>query len=285
MKNDVDEFLSYLDSIRQDCKYTLKLYKYDINQFLKLSSIPFTYKNYLQLLKFYETKQYSLNTITRKLIVIKEYLNFIYKKYKYEQDLKFIQIHKIKMSIPRTIKEEEFYTFIEKFTNKNYYEIITKNMIIVLYATGLRISELISITLDKIFLDKKEIKIIGKNDKERIVFITDYCKINLSDFLNIRLNRLKNKKNNFLFTVKGCKHISRSFAFSLIKRYCEKYELPLKVYPHLFRHSYASLMVEKGVDLLSLKELMGHSSVDVTQIYVHSDEPDEREQFENSFKI
>ena len=144
-----------------------------------------------------------------------------------------------------------------------------RNMLIleIFYSTGVRISELVKIKLDHINMRKNTIRVLGKGNKQRLVILGNFAKERLENYISIR-----EKKNSYLFEPlrkSSSKHISERYVFNIVKSYVKKITQNEKISPHSLRHTFATHLINNGADLLSVKELLGHSSLSSTQIYTH----------------
>jgi integrase/recombinase XerC len=143
------------------------------------------------------------------------------------------------------------------------------------YSTGVRINELVNITLDKIDLKNNEIKVFGKGRKERVVYLNNFALQKLSNYLNIRNEFLFDKKNNFykkndfLFLNKNGNRLSERFIRILLDKYLKKAAINKKISPHSIRHSFASHLLQNGASIKAVQELLGHENISTTQIYTH----------------
>ncbi len=146
-------------------------------------------------------------------------------------------------------------------------------MLETLYACGLRVSELITLKLSNFFIEEEFVKVIGKNNKERIVPIGEEAiKQNLYYIEHYRSHQdIKNGYEDYLYLNRRGKGLTRVMVFTIIKNLKEKAGISKKVSPHTFRHSFATHLVEGGADLRAVQEMLGHESIITTEIYTHID--------------
>ena len=158
----------------------------------------------------------------------------------------------------------------ESFNDSNPLTIRDKAIFETLYSTGLRVSELTSLRMDSINFSNKYIRVIGKGDKERIVPIGSKAIKALMEYFSIRstLNRDGRIEDTVFLNNKGGPLTSRGIRY-ILDKYIKKSSLKLKVTPHVFRHSFATHLLNNGADLRVVQELLGHSSISTTQIYTH----------------
>ena len=191
------------------------------------------------------------------------------KKYIEHNPVKFINSLKEAKRLPNYFKYDEFLTMVSVLEND---ELGIRNRLIIemLFATGLRVSELSNIKLSDIDISKKEIRIIGKGKKERIVFFNDETSKALNNYLSESRDYLLNgKTNEYLFLNKlGDKLTDRGIRL-IINNIVEKSCIKSKVSPHTFRHTFATMLLNEGCNIKSVQELLGHSSLGTTGIYTH----------------
>ena len=140
-----------------------------------------------------------------------------------------------------------------------------------LYATGVRVSELVNIKLKDIDYSEKTIKILGKGSKERVVIYGSFCEEALERYLEDgRIKLLNNKEDNgYLFLNKDGNKITERSIRKILDNIITKAALDIHVSPHMLRHTFATDMLNSGADLISVKELLGHESLNTTSIYTH----------------
>lgn len=147
-------------------------------------------------------------------------------------------------------------------------------MLEILYACGLRVSELVNLKLTQLFLDAGFLKVIGKNNKERLVPIggeaVKYLRIYLENVRNLQTN-LKKEAENVVFLNRRGGKLSRVMVFLLVKEFAAKAGVQKTISPHTFRHSFATHLVEGGADLKAVQDMLGHESITTTEIYTHLD--------------
>jgi len=146
-------------------------------------------------------------------------------------------------------------------------------MIETLYSSGLRVSELVNLSIQNLFLDVGFIKVLGKGSKERLVPIGRHA----INYINIYLNDYRNKKkiktgnDGFVFLNRHGQKLTRNMIFIIVKNLSISVGMNKKVSPHTFRHSFATHLVEGGADLRAVQEMLGHESITTTEVYTHLD--------------
>lgn len=143
-------------------------------------------------------------------------------------------------------------------------------MLELLYATGIRVSELVSLTIYQLNLKMKYLNVIGKGDKERLIPLTDYvCKIMGKYIYDYRNPKLDFKDVDLLFFNNHLKKVSREDFYAILQKEVKKTSIQKKISPHTLRHTFATHLFENGADLRSIQELLGHSDISTTTIYTH----------------
>lgn len=208
-------------------------------------------------------------TIAHYLTVIKNYHKFLLQNEYIKTDVsKSIDRPKLVKKLPNTLTVEEVDKLLDIKINTEF-DSRNKCMLELLYGTGLRISELLSLTLNDIDVINSTVRCIGKGNKERIVPINDYIINSLQDYLSVRDKLLKNKTTQELFLNKNGDKLTRKGFFKVIKGLLIERNLNPNVSPHTLRHSFATHLLENGADLRVIQELLGHSDISTTRIYTH----------------
>ncbi len=184
-----------------------------------------------------------------------------------------IEAPRLSQKIPEVLNYEEVEAIIAAIDLSKPQGTRNRAMLEVLYACGLRISELLNLKLSNLFLDVGFIKVIGKNDKERIVPIGKEAIKHLGFYLEERRAQRNVGKNfeDYVFLNRRGKNLSRITAFVLVKDLVKAAGIEKNVSPHTFRHSFATHLVEGGADLRAVQDMLGHESITTTEIYTHLD--------------
>ena len=216
--------------------------------------------------------EFSKQTISRKIIAIKEFHKFLYAEKICDTDpAKFIDLPKPSKPLPVVLSKEEITRMIDSIKTDTPLDLRNKAMIETLYASGLRISELVGLKTSDIHLREKYIVVIGKGNKERILYLNEACIQAIQDYLAVRDNQRAIDKNA-LFLSRRRTRISKAAVEKLVKKYLLKAGLDSTQYsPHKLRHTAATLMLQNGVDVRTLQEVLGHENLNTTQIYTHVD--------------
>ena len=175
--------------------------------------------------------------------------------------------------LPSVLSTRDVERLLNSVPSRKEQDIRFKAMLELLYATGMRITELVSLNLSQVDLESGFIKVIGKGKKERIVPVGETARVALRKYLAARALKFSGKTHDAqgLFLSKFGKKISRNEFWRRLKIHAKKAGLSQSISPHVLRHSFASHLLEGGADLRSVQELLGHSSLSTTQIYTHID--------------
>jgi integrase/recombinase XerD len=184
-----------------------------------------------------------------------------------------IESPKLGRKLPDVLNIEEIDKILDTFDLSTPEGFRNKAIIEVLYSSGLRVSELVSLKLTSIYKDIGFLKIVGKGNKERLVPIGDEALKFIFIYMNdIRVHIPKKKGfENIVFLNRRGQSLSRVMIFLMIKKVVEQAGINKKVSPHTFRHSFATHLVEGGADLRAVQEMLGHESITTTEIYTHLD--------------
>lgn len=180
------------------------------------------------------------------------------------------------IKMPKLEKKLPDYLTIEEVDNllniraSTAYELRNKAMLETLYATGMRISELVNLTMSNLFLEDHLIKVFGKGSKERLVPIGDTAIAALEEYLKFgRGELLGTKSSEYVFISSRHTNITRQAFFKYIKKLCQEKGIKKNISPHILRHSFATHLLNNGADLRVVQDLLGHSDISTTQIYTH----------------
>lgn len=216
-------------------------------------------------------RKLSPGTIFRRMEALKSFYRYLLLEEKIGRD-PTLHLHSPKLPerIPQFLTEEEVRGLLLAAQGRTFRQARLRAAAELLYATGIRASELVTLRLDAVHLEEGWVRVTGKGGKERIVPIHDRSRRALRDYLNMRQSRFELKSGSpEVFLSSRGRALSRSQLWREIRRLAKKAGLSREVYPHLFRHSFASHLLRHGADLRSVQELLGHSSISTTQIYTH----------------
>ena len=279
MDKDLVRFIRYLDVERNYSKHTIKNYSIDIDNFLnyckenKFDKYNVKYSNVKKyLIVLYELK-YSNATISRKISSLRTFYDYLYDNNLVTNNIfNYISSPKKEKKLPKYISNEDVSIIFDIPDIKTPIGMRNRLIIELLYGTGIRVSELCNIKISDIDLKNKSIRILGKGSKERIVYFGDICLRILNSYIkDARCELLRNKSNDYLIVgaYKKDKKISVRSVELIINEIIRLAAIKKNISPHTFRHTFATHLLNEGCDILIVKELLGHSSLDTTGIYTH----------------
>lgn len=278
MKEFIDIFLNYLSVERGLSRNTIIAYKGDLGFYmdfimgLKIDSLSKTAKNdIVNFMLYQKDKGLSANSISRRLAAIKVFYRFLVRERILKIDsTSLIDSPKLWKKIPETLSLNEVEDLLTQPNNRDKLGIRDKAILETLYATGMRVSEAVNLKVDNVNLDIGFLRCIGKGNKERVIPLGKKAIDSLKRYLeNSRPQLLKKKESEFLFLNRFGKKISRQSLWKTVKKYAKAARIKKPMRPHILRHSFATHLLERGADLRSVQEMLGHANISTTQIYTH----------------
>lgn len=271
--NKIDEYLMYLLIDRKYSNNTIDSYYYDLekfNDFCKGKVVEQKEENIKKFLEKLTKENLSNKAVAHVQTTLRGFYKFLMQEGIIKNSpMEFISSPKLPKTLPKVLSVKE----VELLLNvplMNHFSFRNKAMLEVLYATGLRVSELVNLKLQDIDLTNDTVRVIGKGSKERIIPLGDYAITALKIYLlEHRIYLLKNEKNDYLFLNNHGKVITRQGFYKIIKELAYELHIKKEISPHMLRHSFATHLLEHGADLRSIQELLGHSDISTTQIYTH----------------
>ena len=254
---------------------TISGYISDVNQFIRYieeSNQHLTLvdeviiQNFLNEIRIKKIKNKS---VARKISSIKQFYLFLLKE-KYIQSNPFDLITQPKTTgnVPKPLSEEQIEQLLNSPDEADSIGFRDKTMFELMYATGMRVSEIVDLQLMQLNLNQGTVRILGKGSKERLVPIGEYAADYLLEYLKFhRSGLLKNKKSNFVFLSNRGQNMTRQTFWHSVKKYAKKCGIHPLPSPHMLRHSFATHLLNNGADLRVVQMLLGHSNISTTQIY------------------
>lgn len=280
-KSYLKNFLIYLEVEKNFSKHTIRAYNSDILSFLLwLDTTPIEETNHTKLkdyLVFIQRFNYSKTTLSRKIAAIRTFYRFLYRERIIEANpANSVHAPKKTKSLPKFLSSKEIEQILNNIKIDTPAGYRNRVILELLYATGMRISELSNLNFCNLNLEENEITVMGKGAKERIVLVSARAKDFLEKYLkNVRYmvpeqsSRPEENEDSPVFINKTGYRLQAQSVRAALNDIVKKIELPKKVTPHVFRHSFATKLLENGADLRVVQELLGHASISNTQIYTH----------------
>lgn len=282
-----EEFLNYLKNIRLYSKKTVASYEYDLKDyalFLEKNNLTIKDDNDKTLklyLNYIYDKKISNKSISRHLSSLRTYYDFLKKENIVTENIfKNVKNPKIEKTIPNFISHDKLNEIFTSFNDSNL-DIRNRLVIELLYATGLRVGELVNIKIKDIDFGAQSIKVLGKGSKERYVFYNNTTKEVLKKYLVVR-KKLQKKENDYLLLNDKGTPIKEASVRKIIQTTLMKCGIKSKITPHTFRHTFATDLLNQGLDLVNVKELLGHASLNTTSIYTHITNDRIKEVYQNT---
>ena len=293
MKTQINEFLNHLMIEKGSSGNTIQAYRNDLYQledYLKnnrdfddpndLDST--TLSNFVLTL---QEKSYTRSTIARKIASIKSFLTFLVREgILHQNPSDNLSAPKIGRTLPTPISEEEINRLLDSAGAGHSLESLRdKAMLEILYATGMRVSEMVSLDQNDINLSEGYVKCMGKGAKERLIPIHDSANQAITDYIDTaRPNLIGNPREPALFVNQRGERLTRQGLWLILKDHAQRAGLQSPVTPHTLRHSFATHMLQGGASLRQVQEFLGHSSIASTQIYTQLTDTHLRSEFEKA---
>ena len=290
MKQIIKKYLLSLQYERGLSPKTIASYSTDLNKYAEYLEFKYNISNpndiYMKhiksflsdYLRFYSTKDnnkdYSPTTLSRYFSSIRGFHKYVISESISERDPSiYLDRPKIIKKLPNFLEHNQIMDIIHAVDVSYKYGLRDLALLYVLYSTGLRASEAITLKLTNLMLDEEFIRVLGKGDKERFVPINKVAINNLNNYLSELRPALSKKSESlgFLFLNSRGQKLSRMSLWKIVNKYSLKAGVNKRVSPHMFRHSFATQLIRGGASLRAVQEMLGHSDISTTQIYTHLD--------------
>ena len=277
MEQTVQQFISYLHNVKKTSANTEASYRRDLSKFCLFLADKgihnvgeITAEDLEAYVAYLKENKFAVATISRNIAAIKTFFHYMYKESLVSADISdTLKAPKIEKKMPEIMSMEEVVRLLEQPGGDSPKEIRDKAMLELLYATGIRVTELISLKVSDVNLSMGFI-ICRDAYKERIIPFGNEAKNALIRYNGkVRESMLEEKDSDELFVNCSGKPMSRQGFWKLIKFYAKKAGITADITPHTLRHSFAAHLVENGADLRSVQEMLGHSDISTTQIYAN----------------
>ena len=277
MENEINAFMIYLHNIKKTSENTVMSYRRDlvkVKNYLEEQGVEdvrkITSTNLNSYILYLEKNKFSAATISRNIASLKAFYHYMCKEGMVAEDVaETLHAPKIEKKMPEILSTDEVVRLLEQPSGDTPKEIRDKAMLELLYATGIRVTELITLKLSDVNLQMGYI-VCKDSGKERVIPFGNEAKSALIRYLEgTRASMISDADSEYLFANCSGQPMSRQGFWKLIKYYAKKAGIVADITPHTLRHSFAAHLVENGADLRSVQEMLGHSDISTTQIYVN----------------
>jgi len=268
------EFINYIQSEKRYSDYTITSYKIDLNQFFNYLieeyniDIPqnVTFKIVRNWISYLLESGLKARSVNRKISSLKSYFKFlVISNYSDSNPTLKITSPKTSKRLPVFIEKEKINSLLDaKFFDDDFIGYRDKLIIELFYFTGIRLSELLNISIKDVDFNNSQIKVLGKRNKERLIPLTYTLISELKNYIN------KHNLNRYLFVDENNKKLYSKKVYRIVNKYISKVSSIKKKSPHVLRHSFATHMLNNGADINAIKEILGHANLSATQIYTHN---------------
>ncbi len=284
VKEAIGNFLDYLAVEKGLSQNTVEAYRNDLQQlagFMQAEAtrqgvIPpwagFNRQSMLSYLLNLKERNYAPTTIARKVAAVKSFFNFMVSEGVMKTNpVEGVGSPRIGKSLPRPISVSQVRRLLEQPTKRDTPEAKRdKAMLELLYASGMRVSELTSLNLDDIDIEGGYVRCFGKGHKERLIPVHRQATSAVAEYMKeVRPRLVRRQEETALFVNARGDRLTRQGLWQILKGYAEDAELEVDITPHTLRHSFATHMLNGGADLRSVQELLGHANITTTQVYTH----------------
>ncbi len=277
MENGIRDFIEYMHHTKKSSGNTEISYERDLKkmvQFLQTECqvnhfVDVTETNLNSYMLYLERNQFASSTVSRNVASMRAFFNYLYKLHKIDSDpTENLKPPKVEKKMPDILTVQEVDLLLSQPSQKTPKELRDKAMLELLYATGIRVSELIGLKMADLNLRMGYIT-CHESDKDRIIPIGTMAKKALQDYLQTARELFLKEESEMLFTNRSGDAMSRQGFWKILKAYAKEAGIEKDITPHTLRHSFASHLLQNGADLKSVQEMMGHSDISTTQMYVN----------------
>ncbi len=264
-------YFRYLRVEKGVSEETIKSYDYDLKKFFAALNREDTDEllptDIIDFVRIENRHLLSSSTVSRRLSATKNFYQFLESEGYLKEDMVEVSAPKGAKTLPQVLSFEEMEDLLNAPDVTKDEGLRDKAMMELMYSSGLRVSELLSLKLSQISSEKMTIRVIGKGSKERIVPVGEYALEYVNEYINTARKKNPGRKTNILFLNRYGKPLSRQYFFLQIKKYGEMAGIKKELSPHTIRHCFATHLLENNADLRVIQEMLGHSSIATTQIY------------------
>ena len=274
MKNvDLENYLKYLRFNKNYSENTIISYEEDIMEYLNylekecLSLYDVKYNDIRFLLEYYNNLHLKSLSVRRKISSLKGFYKYLCRMGKTEDNpFSYVTLPKKEKKLPQYLNYNEMIEIFDTIDTSNILGLRNRLIMELLYATGIRVSELVNIKINDLDINNRSIVVTGKGDKTRIVFFNEVTKKILDKYLS---ETKEIRKTDYLILNNHGKKITTRGIRLIMNKVIQETSIIKNVHPHILRHTFATHLLNNGCDLLTVQELLGHASISTTGIYTH----------------
>lgn len=276
----IESFLQYITFEKRFSSHTVEAYRNDLLQFRTFLSENFSdlpidkadsncVRSWIIHLM---DQKLSSRSVNRKVAALRAFYKFLHKQGILENEqMQKLSALKIRKNLPVFVQEDHLSQLLNDFPfEDNFFGLRDKLILELLYATGIRLSELINLKEKDVDFYNREIKVLGKRNKQRIIPFPKSIGLIIEKYKNLQIKQfIDNRHDRLIVTNKG-EPCYPMFIYRVVKKYLDLIPAVEKKSPHVLRHTFATHLLDKGADLNAIKELLGHASLAATQVYTHN---------------
>ena len=271
--DDLKDYLKYLEFNKNYSANTIISYRDDIIEYLSLlereclNPYEVKYSDIRFLLDYYNSLHLKNLSIRRKISSLKGFYKFLCRSDKIDDNpFSYVTLPKKEKKLPQYLNYNEMIEIFDIIDINSLLGLRNRLIMELMYATGIRVSELVNIKINDIDLSNRSIIVTGKGDKSRIVFFNDIAKYFIEKYLQ---ESKENRKDDYLILNNNGKRITTRGIRLIMDKIIKDTSIIKNVHPHILRHTFATHLLNNGCDLLTVQELLGHASISTTGIYTH----------------
>jgi integrase/recombinase XerD len=275
----INSFLLYLELERSLADNTIKSYNFDLTKFknfldvLKVASLLNLEESHIERFLAYLKKDNKASTTSRILSSLRQFYDYLIDTSQINRNpFEYFDSPKLERKLPVVLNISEIDRILKQPDVTNSLGLRDKTILEVMYACGLRVSEVLDLKCPNVIVNEGVIRVFGKGSKERIIPIgREALKWIETYLLHSRLQLANSKSEDYLFLNWRGRRLSRMAIWDIINKYSRLAKIEKQIHPHILRHSFATHLLEGGADLRSIQEMLGHADISTTQIYTHVD--------------
>jgi len=269
----IDEFFVYLTVEKGDSKSTLDTYQDDMDKFTEFMHNPdiseLSKNDITDFIAYLSSTGLKTSTIIRRITTVRSFYTYLNRNKLIDVSLIGIHLPKAERHLPVVLSYEEVEALLDCLNLEKPAEIRDKAMLETMYASGLRVSELINLEMGNVNAEQGYLKVLGKGNKERIIPIGEFALEYLVKYIDKVRQKNVGYRSKYLFLNRRGEVISRQYFWRQIKKYAARANIEVDISPHTLRHSFATHLLENGANIKQVQEMLGHVKIETTQIYTH----------------